>query len=90
MLAIKLEVTNSRNDDSRVEWHLAKTEEEINSWEAEKKKEETKWNRHTPGAVSTRYYYFERYDAKTLMTQQLSNLAGLTLYQLGLILGAFE
>lgn len=36
--AIKLEITNSRNDNKRIEWFFCDTDEEKNKWIQEKKR----------------------------------------------------
>ncbi len=77
--AIKLEITNSRNDDKRVEWFFCDTEEEKNQWIDKKKKEKDKWNYHTEGAVSIRYYNFSEYLISNLMETDISELEGMTL-----------
>ena len=59
--AIKLEITNSRNDNKSVEWFFCNTDEDKNRWIQEKNEEQEKWNYHTSGAMSTRYYYFNEY-----------------------------
>ena len=77
--AIKLEITNSRNDDKNVEWFFCNTEEEKRKWIDEKKEEEDKWNYNTPGAVSTRYYSFQEYLISNLMENRISELEGMIL-----------
>ena len=77
--AIKLEVTNSRNDDCRIEWFFCDTDEEKNKWIQEKKEEENKWNYHTPGAVSRRSYYFNENTIDGLLRYDISELQGMTL-----------
>jgi hypothetical protein len=78
-IAIKLEITNSRNDDKRVEWFFCDTEEEKKQWIDEKKKEEDEWNYHTVGAVSMRYYSFSVYSISNLMETDISKLEGMKL-----------
>ena len=77
--AIKLEITNNRNDNKSVEWFFCDTEEEKKQWIDEKKEEEDKWNYHTSGAVSTRYYNFNEYLISNLMETNISELEGMTL-----------
>jgi len=76
---IKLEITNSRNDDKRIEWFFCDTEKEKKEWIDERKKEENKWNYHTQGAVSTRYYYFNEYKISELMERDVSEFQGMKL-----------
>lgn len=77
--AIKLEITNSRNDDKRIEWFFCDTDEEKNKWIQEKKEEENKWNYHTVGAVSMRFYSFNEYLISNLLDTDISELEGMTL-----------
>jgi hypothetical protein len=77
--AIKLEITNSRNNDKHVEWFFCDTEEEKKQWIDKKKKEEDKWNYHTSGAVSMRYYNFNEYLISNLMETDISELEGMKL-----------
>lgn len=78
-LIVKLEITNSRNDDKRINWVFFETEEEKKQWIDEMKKEEDKWNFHTSGAVSMRYYYFNEYSISKLMEIDISELSGMKL-----------
>ena len=77
--AIKLEITNSRNDDKRIVWFFCDTDEEKNKWIQEKKEEEDKWNYHTAGAVSMRFYSFNEYLISNLLDTDISELEGMTL-----------
>ena len=77
--AIKLEVTNSRNDNKLVEWFFCDTEEEKKQWIKDKKKEEDNWNYHTVGVVSIRYYIFSEYLISNLMETDISELQGMKL-----------
>ncbi len=77
--AIKLEISNSRNDNKSVEWFFCETKEEKNKWIDEKKKEEYNWNYNTYGAVSIRYYIFSEYLICDLMEKDISDLEGIKL-----------
>ena len=77
--AIKLEITNSRNDDKRIEWFFCDTDEEKNKWIKEKKDEEDKWNYHTPVSISMRFYSFNEYLISNLLETDISELEGMTL-----------
>ena len=77
--AIKLEITNSRIDNKRVEWFFCDTEEEKKKWINEKKEEEYKWNYHTEGAGSIRFYSFSEYLISNLLETDISELEGMTL-----------
>lgn len=76
---IKLEIINSANDDKKVEWFFCNTSEEKHNWIREKRIEEDKWNYHTPGANSIRYYSFTEYLISNLLEEDISELKGLTL-----------
>jgi hypothetical protein len=80
--AIKLEITNSRNDSKGVQWFFCDTDEEKKEWINKKKKEEDKWNYHTPGAVSMRFYNFDEYLTSNLMEMDISELEGMKLKNL--------
>ena len=77
--AIKLEITNSRNDNKHVEWFFCDTEEEKKKWIDEKKKEKDEWNYNTFGAPGIRYYDFNEYLISNLMETDISELEGMTL-----------
>lgn len=77
--AIKLEITNSRNDNKSVEWFFCNTDEDKNRWIQEKNEEQEKWNYHTSGAMSTRYYYFNEYLIGDLLESDISELQGMKL-----------
>lgn len=81
-IAIKLEVTNSRNDDKRIEWFFCDTDYEKNKWIEKHKKEQEEWNYNTVGAVSTRYYYFSEYLISSLLEMNISELEGMQLKDL--------
>lgn len=70
-------ITNSRNDDEYYEWFFGDTVEEKEAWIKGKRDEQEKWNYHTAGAVSTRYYSFESYDLSRLLESQMSELKGM-------------
>ena len=77
--AIRLEITNSRNDGKTIEWFFCDTEEEKNKWIQEKNEEKDKWNYHTRGGISNRYYSFYEYLISDLLELDISNLEGMTL-----------
>ena len=77
--AVELKITNSRNDDERVEWFFCDTTSEKKAWINKKKKEQDEWNYHTAGVVSTRYYNFDEYSTSELMETDISELKGMKL-----------
>ena len=77
--AIRLEITNSRNDGKTIEWFFCDTEEEKNKWIQEKNEEKDKWNYHTIGGISIRYYSFYEYFISDLLELDISSLQGMTL-----------
>lgn len=76
---IKVEITNSVNDDMHIEWFFTKTEEEKTTLISEKKEEQNKWNHHTPGAMSWRYYSITEYSPKEILELDISELTGMKL-----------
>lgn len=77
--AIKLEVTNSVNDSRRIEWFFYNTEKEKEVWVAEKDEEADKWNYHTAGAMSTRFYNYNYYEIEKLLEYSIDELEGMKL-----------
>ena len=76
--ALKLEISNTRNDDVTIEWFFFETTEEMEVLEAEKKKEEEDWPKQS-GVVSIRYYYFQKYLVADLLELELGELQGMKL-----------
>lgn len=76
---IKLEITNSVNDNVETEWFFAKTEGEKTTWIIQKNDEQNQWNRFTPGAVSTRYYSMMEYTPTSILNIDISDLKGMKL-----------
>ena len=79
MGAVKLTVTNSRNDDRHIEWFFYTSNEVRDNWIKEKKEEENKWNYHTEGAMSLRDYEFEDYMIDQLLECSMSYFEGMKL-----------
>lgn len=75
---VRLEITNSVNDNTSREWKFFDNEEERDVWIAQKKLEELQWSR-MPGVVSTRYYEFFPYNSENILNVDVSELAGMTL-----------
>ena len=79
---VRLEITNSRNDDTRVEWFFGESDEQAEEWVKEKRKEKDKWNYDTAGAISYRYYEFEHYNFDTFLDVDITHLQGITVKDL--------
>lgn len=80
MNAIKLVITNSVNDDRRIEWFFYNTEEERISFETKKNKDRDEWNNGgvEMGFMSTRYYNYTKYTLSDLFAMDMSELEGMT------------
>lgn len=80
MNAIKLVITNSVNDDRRIEWFFYNTEEERISFETKKNKDRYEWNNGgvSMGFMSTRYYNYTKYTLSDLFAMDMSELEGMT------------
>lgn len=74
----KLTVTNSVNDNVNIEWGFFNSEEEKRTWKDRKLKEQDKWNHHTNGAVSYRYYDFCDYETEDVLKMKMDELQGMT------------
>ena len=77
--AVKRTISNTRNCDIYTEWHFSETEEEREDWINSEKEKQDEWNYRTPGAVSTRYYDFTKYDINSLKNLTLADLAEFTI-----------
>lgn len=73
MKAVKLEIYNNRNNYKDIEWFFYDYEIEKEEWILQKKNEESQWNFHTPGAVSTRQYLFEEYDLNDILEMNITD-----------------
>lgn len=82
MHIVKLEISNSRNDDVTYKWGFFKNEDFKNNWIAMHKKEQNIWNFQTAGALSTRHYHFHEYTLAEIMALDISELAGMQLMDL--------
>ncbi len=76
--AIKLEITNTINDDKTVHWYFCETEEEKKTWIDDHIQDKIRWNYHTSGAMSIRYYDFMEYDTNNILSLNLSELRDMT------------
>ena len=76
--AIKLNITNSRNDNESNEWFFCETVEEKDKWISDKKKEEADWCK-TPGVVSVRYYDFDTHSISEFLDKDMSEFQHMTL-----------
>jgi predicted adenine nucleotide alpha hydrolase (AANH) superfamily ATPase len=77
-LIVRLEVSNSVNDDISVRWYFAKSNIDLKNWVTEREKEKKKWHK-TVGAVSIRYYDYSYYNKEELLNTNVEDLKGLKL-----------
>lgn len=79
MGVVKLEVTNSVNDDKDIEWFFYNSETIRDEWKKEKEEEQNKWNYHTQGAMSFRYYSFDDHMIDELLEFGMDYFEGMKL-----------
>lgn len=87
---VHLMIDNSRNDEVDYQCYFCETEEEADKWIKEKETERDKWNYDTPGAMSTRWYSFSKYNKETFASCIVEDLKGLKFSDLINILKYYE
>lgn len=75
---VKLEVSNSRNDEIYIEWFFYESDEAHKAWLAAKKKQEKDWI-NDPCAVSMRWYSYTDYTFPDLLEYPIDELEGMKL-----------
>ena len=82
MVLVKEEITNSVNDNTIVDWYVAKDEADAAEWEGEQREDIRKWNHATPGIVSVRWGNFTYYRPEDFQNMSVSDLNGMPLHML--------
>jgi hypothetical protein len=77
--AIKLRITNNKNDEEKCIWAFFPTEEARDIWVNHKHAEENEWNYKTVGARSMRYYDFYPYTLESILQLPMSEFGHMTL-----------
>ena len=77
-LIVRLEVSNSVNDDVNISWHFADSKRDLEEWIKKREKEKNDWHKN-PGAVSMRYYDYSYYNKEELLNTNVEDLKGLKL-----------
>lgn len=86
MFIVRVEITNSRNDDVSVYWNEADSRADADAVIAEHNADIKKWNYETVGAVSFRYISSRIFDESELQELTLDDVRGIPLKILAKIL----
>jgi len=77
-LIVRLEISNSVNDDVNINWYFANSKRDLEEWVKTREKEKKEWHK-TPGAVSIRYYDYSYYTKEELLNTNIEDLKGIKL-----------
>ena len=86
IVAIKLEISNTVNDNLSYEWFFPPNDEVRETWKNSRLKEQQNWN-NDKSVRSVRYYSFEEFTKDALLECDVTELKGLSLNQFIKLLG---